>query len=116
MESADTDNGLPGIESSGSAGGLDVHRQIPLKLISKHMSKAKFVSQIPRTKNGLPVGEEFEYNKEGCCDCKGGQLLGVKKKIPKCLWQDSKMNIIGEKEDSSVHFGNKCDLPLKIYR
>uniref|UniRef100_A0ABI7VX75 Hakai C2H2 zinc finger domain-containing protein n=1 Tax=Felis catus TaxID=9685 RepID=A0ABI7VX75_FELCA len=55
MESADTDNGLPGIESSGSAGGLDVHRQIPLKLISKHMSKAKFVSQIPRTKNGIPV-------------------------------------------------------------
>ncbi|KAF3812926.1 hypothetical protein GH733_019268 [Mirounga leonina] len=89
---------------------------MPLKLISKHVSKAKFVSQIARIMNGMPVGEEeFEYNKEGQRDCRGGELLGKKKKIPKCLWEDYKMNIIGEKDDSPVYFCDKCDLPIQIY-
>uniref|UniRef100_A0A452U4B8 Uncharacterized protein n=1 Tax=Ursus maritimus TaxID=29073 RepID=A0A452U4B8_URSMA len=102
--------------SSGSAGGLDIRRPMPLKLISKYVSKAKFVSQIAGTMNGMPVGEEeFEYNKEGQRDCKGGELLGKKKKFPECLWENSKMNIIGEKDDLPVHFCDKCDLPSQVY-
>lgn len=59
------EDGLRGTEISGSAGGLDVPRQMPLKLISKHVSKAKFVSQIARIMNEMPVSEEeFGCNRE----------------------------------------------------
>lgn len=81
MPSTASNDGLLGTENSGSGGGLDVRRQMSLKLIFKHASKANSVSQIATTMKGMPVGEEeFEYNKDGQCDCKGGELLGKKKK------------------------------------
>lgn len=37
------------------------------------------------------------------------------KTFPECMWDDFKINIIGEKNDLPVHFCDKCDLPIKIY-
>uniref|UniRef100_A0A671ECC8 Uncharacterized protein n=1 Tax=Rhinolophus ferrumequinum TaxID=59479 RepID=A0A671ECC8_RHIFE len=116
MDPTDTDNRLPGAEVSGSSGGLDVQSRIPLKLIFKQVSKDRSVSQTAKTMNGMPAGEEeFEDNEERQFDCKRGELLRKKKKIPECLWENFKIKIIGEKDDSPVNFCDKCDLPVKIY-
>lgn len=48
------------------------------------------MSHTPETMNRMPAcEEEFEYNKKGQYECKGGELLG-KNKFPKCLWEDYK--------------------------
>lgn len=66
--------------------------------------------------NGMPAGEEeFECNGGWWYDCKGGEPLGRKKTFPECMWDDFKINIIGEKNDLPVHFCDNCDLPIKIY-
>lgn len=58
--------------------------------------------------NGSPAGEkEFERSGGGRYDYKGGELLGRKKTFPKCVWEDFKINIIGEKFDLPVHFCDK---------
>uniref|UniRef100_A0A8C4TRV9 Uncharacterized protein n=1 Tax=Falco tinnunculus TaxID=100819 RepID=A0A8C4TRV9_FALTI len=48
------DNDLQGTDSSGSSGGLDVHRRIPIKLISKQTNKTQPALQTPRTMNRMP--------------------------------------------------------------
>nr|KAF6469066.1 Cbl proto-oncogene like 1 [Molossus molossus] len=50
-----TDNELQGTNSSGSLGGLDVRRRIPIKLISKQGNKAKPAPRTPRTINRMPA-------------------------------------------------------------
>uniref|UniRef100_A0A9L0SYD0 Cbl proto-onco like 1 n=1 Tax=Equus caballus TaxID=9796 RepID=A0A9L0SYD0_HORSE len=50
-----TDNELQGTNSSGSLGGLDVRRRIPIKLISKQGGKAKAAPRTPRTINRMPA-------------------------------------------------------------
>lgn len=37
------------------------------------------------------------------------------KNFPECFWEDFKVNIIGERDDSPVHFCDKFDFPIKIY-
>ena len=49
------DNELQGTNSSGSLGGLDVRRRIPIKLISKQGNKAKASPRTPRTINRMPA-------------------------------------------------------------
>lgn len=80
MDPTDVDGGLPGTESSGSSGGLDVQRLIPVNLIFQQVSKGRSVSQTLRTMNGMRPGEEFEDNEEGQYDCKGSKLLRKKQK------------------------------------
>uniref|UniRef100_A0A8C6ZYG0 Uncharacterized protein n=1 Tax=Neovison vison TaxID=452646 RepID=A0A8C6ZYG0_NEOVI len=43
------------LKQNSSGGGLDVRRQMSLKLIFKHASKANSVSQIATTMKGMPV-------------------------------------------------------------
>lgn len=78
-----TDNELQGTNSSGSLGGLDVRRRIPIKLISKQGNKAKASPRTPRTINRMPAkappGDEegFDYNEEERYDCKGVNCLEI---------------------------------------
>ncbi|XP_032612570.1 E3 ubiquitin-protein ligase CBLL2 [Hylobates moloch] len=66
--------------------------------------------------NKMPAGEqECEYNKEGKYYSKGVKLVRKRKRIRGSRWGDIKINIIGEKDDSPIHFCDKCDLPIKIY-
>ncbi|XP_077850888.1 E3 ubiquitin-protein ligase Hakai isoform X3 [Macaca mulatta] len=115
------DNELQGTNSSGSLGGLDVRRRIPIKLISKQANKAKPAPRTQRTINRMPAkappGDEegFDYNEEERYDCKGGELFGNQRRFPGHLFWDFQINILGEKDDTPVHFCDKCGLPIKIY-
>uniref|UniRef100_A0A2K6GQ05 E3 ubiquitin-protein ligase Hakai n=1 Tax=Propithecus coquereli TaxID=379532 RepID=A0A2K6GQ05_PROCO len=112
---------LQGTNSSGSLGGLDVRRRIPIKLISKQANKAKPAPRTQRTINRMPAkappGDEegFDYNEEERYDCKGGELFGNQRRFPGHLFWDFQINILGEKDDTPVHFCDKCGLPIKIY-
>nr|KAF6417999.1 Cbl proto-oncogene like 1 [Rousettus aegyptiacus] len=113
-----TDNELQGTNSSGSLGNLDVRRRIPIKLISKQGNKAKAAPRTPRTINRMPAKappEGFDYNEEERYDCKGGELFGNQRRFPGHLFWDFQINILGEKDDTPVHFCDKCGLPIKIY-
>lgn len=45
---------MQGTNSSGSLGGLDVRRRIPIKLISKQTNKTKPAPRTPRNMNRMP--------------------------------------------------------------
>lgn len=63
-----------------------------------------------------PQGDEgFDYNEEQRYDCKGGELFGNQRRFPGHLFWDFKINILGEKDDTPVHFCDKCGLPIKVY-
>ncbi|ERE74180.1 E3 ubiquitin-protein ligase [Cricetulus griseus] len=113
------DNELQGTNSSGSLGGLDVRRRIPIKLISKQANKVKPAPRTQRTIRmpaKVPPGDEgFDYNEEQRYDCKGGELFGNQRRFPGHLFWDFKINILGEKDDTPVHFCDKCGLPIKVY-
>lgn len=104
MDPTDVDGGLPGTESSGSSGGLDVQRLIPINLIFQQVSKGRSVSQTLRTMNGMRPGEEFEDNEEGQYDCKGSKLLRKKQK---------KKKLSNTWEYFKVYFCDICDLLVK---
>ncbi|XP_040852018.1 E3 ubiquitin-protein ligase Hakai isoform X3 [Ochotona curzoniae] len=112
-----SDNELQGTNSSGSLGGLDVRRRIPIKLISKQANKAKPAPRTQRTINRMPAkaAAGFDYNEEERYDCKGGELFGNQRRFPGHLFWDFQINILGEKDDTPVHFCDKCGLPIKIY-
>ncbi|XP_059241885.1 uncharacterized protein LOC132007645 [Mustela nigripes] len=63
------DNELQGTNSSGSLGGLDVRRRIPIKLISKQGNKTKTAPRAPRTINRMPAkappGDEVQGQQTG---------------------------------------------------
>ncbi|XP_006515002.1 E3 ubiquitin-protein ligase Hakai isoform X4 [Mus musculus] len=111
------DNELQGTNSSGSLGGLDVRRRIPIKLISKQASKVKPAPRTQRTVSRMPAKapQGFDYNEEQRYDCKGGELFGNQRRFPGHLFWDFKINILGEKDDTPVHFCDKCGLPIKVY-
>ncbi|XP_007669171.2 E3 ubiquitin-protein ligase Hakai isoform X3 [Ornithorhynchus anatinus] len=116
-----TDNDLQGTNSSGSLGGLDVRRRIPIKLISKQTNKAKPAPRAPRSMTRMPSkaqpGDEegFDYSEEERYDCKGGDLFGTQRRFPGHIFWDFQINILGEKDETPVHFCDKCGLPIKIY-
>lgn len=64
------DNELQGTNSSGSLGGLDVRRRIPIKLISKQANKVKPAPRTQRTVSRMPAkaaqGDEGNLFKLKC--------------------------------------------------
>lgn len=56
------DNELQGTNSSGSLGGLDVRRRIPIKLISKQANKVK---PAPRTQRTIRMPAKVPPGDEG---------------------------------------------------
>ncbi|XP_072715840.1 E3 ubiquitin-protein ligase Hakai isoform X1 [Ciconia boyciana] len=115
------DNDLQGTNSSGSLGGLDVRRRIPIKLISKQANKTKPAPRTPRNMNRMPSKtqagdeEEFDYNEEERYECKGSEMFGNQRRFPGPIFWDYKINLLGEKDDTPVHFCDKCGLPIKMY-
>ncbi|XP_068132387.1 E3 ubiquitin-protein ligase Hakai isoform X1 [Hyperolius riggenbachi] len=116
-----SDNDLQGTNSMGSLSGLDVRRRIPIKLISKHPNKSKPSPRPPRNMNRIPAktqqGEEegFDYNEEERYENKANDMFGNQRRFPAHIFWDFKLNLIGEKDDTPVHFCDKCGLPIKIY-
>ncbi|XP_074808582.1 E3 ubiquitin-protein ligase Hakai isoform X2 [Natator depressus] len=113
-------NDLQGTNSSGSLGGLDVRRRIPIKLISKQPNKTKPAPRAPRIMNRMPSkaqagDEEFDYNEEERYECKGADMFGNPRRFPGHIFWDFKINLLGEKDDTPVHFCDKCGLPIKLY-
>lgn len=53
-----SDNDLQGTDGSGSLGGLDVRRQIPIKLLSKQTMRGKPPGQPQRPATRLPSRRE----------------------------------------------------------
>lgn len=127
-----SDNDLQGTNSSGSLGGLDVRRRIPIKLISKQTTvstttsannnnKSKVLVRSPRSMPRVTAktqsGDEegFDYGEEERYDCKSGDMFMNQRRFPGHLFWDYKINLIGEKDDTPVHFCDQCGLPIKIY-
>ncbi|KAJ8373593.1 hypothetical protein SKAU_G00041730 [Synaphobranchus kaupii] len=95
------DHDLQGTDGSGSLGGPDVRRRIPIKLISKQPIRSK------------PGG--FSCKQEERLECKSGDAYASHRRFPQQMFWDYKMNLIGEKDESPIHFCDRCGLPIKIY-
>ncbi|KAJ8245298.1 hypothetical protein GJAV_G00269240 [Gymnothorax javanicus] len=98
------DNDLQGTDGSGSLGGPDVRRMIPIKLISKQPIRSKPVRAA-----------SFGYKQEERVECKSGDAYASHRRYPQPMFWDYKLNLIGEKDESPMHFCDKCGLPIKIY-
>uniref|UniRef100_A0A8C1V610 E3 ubiquitin-protein ligase Hakai n=1 Tax=Cyprinus carpio TaxID=7962 RepID=A0A8C1V610_CYPCA len=112
------DNDLQGTDGSGSLGGLDVRRQIPIKLLSKQTERGKLPTRPQRPDTRLPSKNEeepFSYNQEERFECKSGDAYGNQRRFPQPIFWDYKLNLIGVKDDTPIHFCDKCGLPIKIY-
>ncbi|KAJ8386681.1 hypothetical protein AAFF_G00167970 [Aldrovandia affinis] len=116
-----SDNDLQGTDGSGSLCGPDVRRRIPIKLISKQAIRSKPVVRPQRAMNRLPsksqTGDEegFGYKPEERFECKSGDAFGSQRRFPQQMFWDYKLNLLGEKDDTPVHFCDKCGLPIKLY-
>ncbi|XP_028668899.2 LOW QUALITY PROTEIN: E3 ubiquitin-protein ligase Hakai [Erpetoichthys calabaricus] len=114
------DNDLQGTDGSVSLGGPDVRRRIPLKLISKQTNRSKPPPRPQRNMNRIASkqqnadNESFGYSEEELYDCKVPDVFGSQRRFLQIFW-DVKLNLIGEKDDTPVHFCDKCGLPIKIY-
>lgn len=114
------DSDLQGTNSSGSLGGPDVRRRIPIKLISKQATKIKASPRSQRAMSRLPGktqtvdDENFNYNEEERYENKG-EMFGNQRRFPSHVFWDFKINLLGEKDDTPVHFCDKCNLPIKVY-
>ncbi|KPP59758.1 hypothetical protein Z043_122289, partial [Scleropages formosus] len=64
---------------------------------------------------GLNPEQAFGYKQEDRFECKSGDAFGNQRRLPSQMFWDYKMNLIGEKDDTPVHFCDKCGLPIKIY-
>ncbi|XP_059402364.1 E3 ubiquitin-protein ligase Hakai-like isoform X1 [Carassius carassius] len=112
------DNDLQGTDGSGFLGGLDVRRQIPIKLLSKQTERGKLPARPQRPNTRLPSKSEeepFSYNQEERFECKSGDAYGNQRRFPQPIFWDYKLNLVGVKDDTPVHFCDKCGLPIKIY-
>ncbi|VTJ80935.1 Hypothetical predicted protein, partial [Marmota monax] len=58
---------------------------------------------------GINRNEEQRY------DCAGGETFINQQRYNEEIFWDFKINILGKKDDTPVHFCNKCELPIKIY-
>ncbi|XP_048862496.1 E3 ubiquitin-protein ligase Hakai-like isoform X1 [Brienomyrus brachyistius] len=115
------DNDLQGTDATGSLGGPDVRRRIPIKLISKQAIRAKPVARAQRGPNRLPskiqLGDEdgFGYKQDERFECKSGDAFGSQRRFPQQMFWDYKLNLIGEKDETAIHFCDKCGQPIKMY-
>ncbi|XP_043944491.1 E3 ubiquitin-protein ligase Hakai isoform X2 [Protopterus annectens] len=121
MDLLSKDSDLQGTNSSGSLGGPDVRRRIPIKLISKQTTKIKASPRSQRTMSRLPgktqavEDENFNYSEEERYENKGGEMFGNQRRFPGHMFWEVKINLLGEKDETPVHFCDKCNLPIKIY-
>ncbi|XP_072097177.1 E3 ubiquitin-protein ligase Hakai-like [Mobula birostris] len=119
MEEGDKD--LQATDSSGCLGGVDVRRRIPIKLISKQSNRNRISTRSQRNMNrnsskSVPTDEEgFDYNEDEIYECKSGEVFGNQRRFSLQFFWDFKVNLLGEKDDTPVHFCDKCGLPIKIY-
>nr|XP_029523662.1 E3 ubiquitin-protein ligase Hakai-like isoform X1 [Oncorhynchus nerka] len=119
MYQNDTD--LQGTDGSGILGGPDVRRRIPIKLISKQPVRNKAVNHSQRPLSRLPSKtqsndeEGFGFKQEDRFERKSGDALGNQRRFPQPVFWDYKLNLVGEKDDTPVHFCEICGLPIKLY-
>uniref|UniRef100_A0AAY4DJJ8 E3 ubiquitin-protein ligase Hakai n=2 Tax=Denticeps clupeoides TaxID=299321 RepID=A0AAY4DJJ8_9TELE len=112
---------MQGTEGSGVLGGLDVRRRIPIKLLSKQAIRGKPASRVqrPAGRQGLnsQPGDEGAYKKEERFDCgaKAGDVFASQRRYPQQMYWDYKLNLLGEKDETPIHFCDKCGLPIKTY-
>ncbi|XP_060784119.1 E3 ubiquitin-protein ligase Hakai isoform X2 [Neoarius graeffei] len=116
----EVDNDLQGTDGSGALGGPDVRRRIPIKLLSKQTLRSKPPARPQRPTARLPSNgqsdeETFPCKQEERFECKAGDAFGKQRRFPHPLFWDFKLNLVGEKDDTPVHFCDKCGLPIKIY-
>ncbi|XP_057186518.1 E3 ubiquitin-protein ligase Hakai isoform X1 [Triplophysa rosa] len=112
------DNDLQGTDGSVALGGLDVRRQIPIKLLSKQSIRGKPATRPQRSTTRLHSKsdeESFNYKQEERFECKSGDAYGNQRRYPQPLFWDYKLSLVGAKDDTPVHFCDKCGLPIKIY-
>ncbi|KAF5892514.1 E3 ubiquitin-protein ligase Hakai-like isoform X2 [Clarias magur] len=114
------DNDLQGTDGSGALGGPDVRRRIPIKLLSKQTLRSKPPARPQRPTTRLPSSgqtddETFTCKQEERFECKSGDAYGKQRRFPHPFFWDFKLNLVGEKDDTPVHFCDKCGLPIKIY-
>nr|XP_055048657.1 E3 ubiquitin-protein ligase Hakai isoform X1 [Misgurnus anguillicaudatus] len=112
------DNDLQGTDGSVALGGLDVRRQIPIKLLSKQSIRGKPAARPQRSTTRLHSKsdeESFSYKHDERFECKSGDAYGNQRRYPQPIFWDYKLNLVGAKDDTPVHFCDKCGLPIKIY-
>uniref|UniRef100_A0A3Q2ZS28 Uncharacterized protein n=1 Tax=Kryptolebias marmoratus TaxID=37003 RepID=A0A3Q2ZS28_KRYMA len=112
------DNDLQGSDGSGSLGGLDVRRRIPIKLISKPPLRSKPQQRIQRP-GSRPCknepGEDGRHEDRFDCGTKAGDVFATQRRFPQPLFWDYKLNLIGERDEVPIHFCDKCGLPIQLY-
>ncbi|MBN3297304.1 HAKAI ligase, partial [Amia calva] len=59
--------------------------------------------------------DSFGYGEEERYECKAAEIFGSQRRFPQQMFWDFKVNLIGEKDDTPIHFCDKCGLPIKIY-
>ncbi|XP_061618340.1 E3 ubiquitin-protein ligase Hakai-like [Phyllopteryx taeniolatus] len=118
-----SDNDLQGSDGSGSLGGPDVRRRIPIKLISKQPLRIKPPPRVQRPGNRPPLKsdapekddnfgfkqDKFEFGG------KAGDVFAAQRRYPQPLFWDYKLNLIGERDEVPIHFCDKCGLPIQLY-
>ncbi|KAM8883668.1 E3 ubiquitin-protein ligase Hakai [Synchiropus picturatus] len=108
-----SDNDLQGSDCSGTLGGPDVRRRIPIKLLSKQPLRSKPPPRVQRP-TGRPVKNDsvddntFGFKQEDRFD------LG-QRRFPQPMFWDFKLNLIGERDEVPIHFCDKCGLPIHLY-
>ncbi|CAL1569182.1 unnamed protein product [Knipowitschia caucasica] len=115
-----SDNDLQGSDGSGSLGGPDVRRRIPIKLISKQPLRSKPPPRAVRTGGRVcksePGDEEnFGFKQEERFDCGAKDVYGNQRRFLQPLFWDCKVHLIGEKDKLPIHFCDKCGLPIHLY-
>ncbi|XP_076861089.1 E3 ubiquitin-protein ligase Hakai isoform X2 [Brachyhypopomus gauderio] len=85
--------------TEGILGGHEVRRRIPIKLLPKQARKSIAYKQEERSECGAKAGDAF-----------AGQ-----RRYPQQFYWDYKLNLIGERDETPIHFCDKCGLPIKTY-
>uniref|UniRef100_A0A8C4Q8L4 Uncharacterized protein n=1 Tax=Eptatretus burgeri TaxID=7764 RepID=A0A8C4Q8L4_EPTBU len=111
----ETDNDLEGEAGSVLMGSADVRRSIPIKLISERPGALrvgthpwkKYKAHNTTSEREVSVGfgdNGFQHDDFGADHDKPLRII----------W-NCKINILGRKEETPIHFCDKCALPIKIY-
>ncbi|XP_030636996.1 E3 ubiquitin-protein ligase Hakai isoform X2 [Chanos chanos] len=113
---------MQGTENSGILGGPDVRKRIPIKLLPKQARSSKPTPRTQRPMGRLPskshLGDDGTFYKQEerfVFGAKSGDAFASQRRFPQQLYWDYKLNLIGEKDDMSIHFCDKCGLPIKTY-
>ncbi|XP_077450568.1 E3 ubiquitin-protein ligase Hakai [Stigmatopora argus] len=118
-----SDNDLQGSDGSGSLGGPEVRKRIPIKLISKPPLRTKPLPRVQRPGNRPLLKSEtaekddnFGFKKDKFdFGGKSGDMFAAQRRYPQPLFWDYKLNLIGERDEVPIHFCDKCGLPIQLY-